>query len=343
MLKPFILFTSLITATALSFYSQAQSNSIDTIRIGIAHGAYGNPPRTLFSPLSIAQKFNLIENDVASDNLKIEWIYFKGAGPAVNEALSNNQIDFALQGDLPSIVGRAAGLKTSLLVGLSTANTYIIVRPDSSIQTIEDLKNKKMAFHKGTNMHVGINKILESFGMKESDINFFNLDSSASIAAFYSNDIDGLAGSLNLLSLVKKGHARVIYSSQSDDSTTLKTNFLVRNAFKEEHPDITYKIVKSVVGAVAFVSDPDNEQTIYEDWNYMTITPEILHEDLAGVTLRQKFNPLYNEKTRQHLQHSIRIAKEAKLIRKPVEMESWIDDSFLNKAIEELNLINYWE
>ena len=38
-------------------------------------------------------------------DLKIEWSFFKGAGPAVNEALANNQLDFAIQGDLPEIIG----------------------------------------------------------------------------------------------------------------------------------------------------------------------------------------------------------------------------------------------
>lgn len=343
MLKSVLFTTSLLSFLIALPLHASESKPLDTVRIGIAHGAYGNPPRTLFSPLSIAQKFNFLENDLADDKIKIEWIYFKGAGPAVNEALSNNQIDFALQGDLPSIVGRAAGLKTSLLVGLSNANTYIIVRPGSGIESVTDLKGRKMAFHKGTNMHVGINKILESVDLKESDIYFFNLDATASIAAFYSGDIDGLSGSMNLLPLVEKGHAKIIYSSHQDERTTLRSNFLVRDEFKQQYPEVTYKIVKSVVNSVAFISSPDNESAVFDDWNYMTITPAILAKDLAGVPLKEKFNPLFNDHSRNHLKHSIRIAKDAKLIRKPVEFESWIDDSFMNRAIKELNLENYWQ
>jgi hypothetical protein len=36
---------------------------------------------------------------------------FKGAGPAVNEGFANDQLDFAYQGDLPSLIGRAPYLK----------------------------------------------------------------------------------------------------------------------------------------------------------------------------------------------------------------------------------------
>jgi sulfonate transport system substrate-binding protein len=31
--------------------------------------------------------------------VKVEWYFFKGAGPAVNEAFANNQLDFAIQGE----------------------------------------------------------------------------------------------------------------------------------------------------------------------------------------------------------------------------------------------------
>ena len=37
-------------------------------------------------------------------NVQIKWLFFAGAGPAVNEAIANEQIDFALQGDLPSVI-----------------------------------------------------------------------------------------------------------------------------------------------------------------------------------------------------------------------------------------------
>ena len=56
----------------------------------------------------------------------------QGAGPAVNEALSNKQIDFAYQGDLPQVVGRANGLKTKLLVASGVRNNLYLVAPAAS-------------------------------------------------------------------------------------------------------------------------------------------------------------------------------------------------------------------
>jgi hypothetical protein len=35
-----------------------------------------------------------------ADSIQIQWRFFKGAGPATNEAFANHQIDFAAQVDL---------------------------------------------------------------------------------------------------------------------------------------------------------------------------------------------------------------------------------------------------
>ncbi|STV79480.1 alkanesulfonates-binding protein [Klebsiella michiganensis] len=49
--------------------------------------------------------------------VEVQWQFFKGAGPAVNEALANRQLDFVYLGDLAAIIGKANGLPTRLLLG----------------------------------------------------------------------------------------------------------------------------------------------------------------------------------------------------------------------------------
>src|SRR5882762_7058121 len=92
------------------------------IRIGVATGGVGTPPRTGSSTIGLVNAQGLLEQEFAKDGIKVEWIFFKGAGPAVNEALVNKQLDFAWQGDLPSIVHRAGGVKTRIIVGSGVRN-----------------------------------------------------------------------------------------------------------------------------------------------------------------------------------------------------------------------------
>lgn len=79
------------------------------IRFGVSSAGVGNPPRTTGGWTSVAQMHRHLEREFEADGIPVKWIFFKGQGPAVNEAIANNQLDFTSLGDLPSIVGRSAG------------------------------------------------------------------------------------------------------------------------------------------------------------------------------------------------------------------------------------------
>ncbi|MEL1619785.1 aryl sulfate ester ABC transporter, partial [Acinetobacter baumannii] len=57
----------------------------------------------------------LLEKEFANDGIAVKWSFFKGAGPVVNEAFANGQVDFAYLGDLAAIIGKSGGLDSRLL------------------------------------------------------------------------------------------------------------------------------------------------------------------------------------------------------------------------------------
>ncbi|MFX6759751.1 TetR family transcriptional regulator, partial [Acinetobacter baumannii] len=83
---------------------------------GFASIGVDNRPFAGGSPAALAHAERSVEKELADlPGVKVDGSFFKGAGPAVNEAFANSQLDFALQGDLPSVIGRANGLKTRIL------------------------------------------------------------------------------------------------------------------------------------------------------------------------------------------------------------------------------------
>jgi len=83
-----------IWALAFGLFSAAVwSQTPATLRIGVASGGVGSPPRTGGSTVGIVNAQGLLAREFAKDGIKIEWIFFKDAGPAVNEALANRQLD----------------------------------------------------------------------------------------------------------------------------------------------------------------------------------------------------------------------------------------------------------
>jgi sulfonate transport system substrate-binding protein len=117
-----------------------------TIRIGNAGiGAGDSHYVTGLAGLIAAERY--VEREFEGDpDVKVEWFFFKGAGPAVNEALANNQLDFAHEGDLPSLTGRAAGLRTKIVTATNARdNLYLVASPGSDIRSVADVKGRKIA------------------------------------------------------------------------------------------------------------------------------------------------------------------------------------------------------
>ena len=130
---PLRLLRSLLIASLFALpAAAAHADKPATIRIGVAQQGAGDPPTFGGSSAATAQLQQLVEKEFAADGIKVEWLFFKGAGPAVNEAIANKALDFAYQGDLPAVLARANGIKTRLLLAASVrSGVKIAVPPDS--------------------------------------------------------------------------------------------------------------------------------------------------------------------------------------------------------------------
>jgi sulfonate transport system substrate-binding protein len=315
------------------------------IRVGVASPAQGSPPGIAGSSIAIAHGTGAIEQEFKADNIKIEWYFFKGAGPAVNEALSNRQLDFAFQGDLPSIIGKAAGLKTRLILATGVrTNLYLAVPPDSPIRSVKDLRGKRVSFFKGTNAQLPINRLLAANGLTERDLKVVNLDTATSQAALTTKDIDAVFGSYELLKLRDKGAARIVYSSKGDSPVfTRQSHMLVTDEFAARYPDQTRRFVKAVVKVAQWSSDEAHRDDVFRLWTRPgTVKYETWKEDYEGQPLRARLSPLFDPFLTERYRDAVEHAYQFRLIRTKFDVDKWIDRSFLSATLKELKLENYW-
>lgn len=101
----------------------------------------------------------------------IEWIEFP-AGPPLLEALHAGSIDFGHTGDSPPIFAQAAGVPLRY-VGASTPcpeGSGIVVRKDSPLRALEDLRGRRVAFTKGSSAHTMLLRSLSTVGITLDDI-----------------------------------------------------------------------------------------------------------------------------------------------------------------------------
>ena len=205
----------------------------------------GDPITWGGSPGGVVRANNWLEQAFAADGVKVEWLFFKGAGPAVNEALSNKQIDFAYQGDLPQVVGRANGLKTKLLVASGVRNNlYLVALVASPLSSIKDIRDHKVSIFRGTNGHLVAINVLAAHGLSGARHQGRQPDAGSAQAALVSNGVDAAFGGYEWFKVRDQGLAKVIYSTQGQDPAyTRQASLLVREEFERDNPAQVQKVV----------------------------------------------------------------------------------------------------
>jgi sulfonate transport system substrate-binding protein len=121
----------------------------------------------------------------------VKWVEFP-AGPQLLEGLNVGAVDIGYVGEAPPIFAQAAGARF-YYIGFDPASPKaeaIVVPKDSAIKSVADLKGKKVALNKGSNVHYLLVKQLEKHGLKLSDITPVYLPPADARAAFESKSVD---------------------------------------------------------------------------------------------------------------------------------------------------------
>jgi sulfonate transport system substrate-binding protein len=141
--------------------------------------------------LALAKRRGALEKRLADKGITVSWSEFT-SGPPLLEALGAGALDFGATGDVPPLFAQAAGGQL-YYVGTyrgSAAGSAIVVRKDSDIKTVEDLKGKKVAFKRGSSAHNVTVKILRKSGLKIDDVEAIDLSPPDAAAAFKNGSID---------------------------------------------------------------------------------------------------------------------------------------------------------
>jgi sulfonate transport system substrate-binding protein len=338
------LFSKKSVATALTALLMIPLAEADVLRIGVASAGGGDPVTFSGSPLGIVRNQQLLEKAFAGTGTEVQWFFFKGAGPAVNEALSNQQLDFAYEGDLPQVVGRSNGLDTKLLAAIGVrSNVYLAVPKGSDIKTIEDLKGKKVAVFRGTNGHLVSINLLADHGLTERDLKVINLDSGSSQAALASKGVDAAFGGRELFKLRDQGLIDIIFDNPTNNVRyTRQTALVVRGPYEKEHPENVQKVVDTLVDAARWESEEANHDAVLNEWAKTNEPVASLKADFSHITLRDSASPLVDEFVRSRYQAVADQAKEEKMIRRPVSVDGWFDTRYLETALKNKGLEHYW-
>jgi sulfonate transport system substrate-binding protein len=132
-----------------------------------------------------------IDKRLSAEGVKVEWQEFP-AGPPLLEALNAGAIDIGPVGESPPIFAQAAGADLIYAAAIvpNPKGSGLLVRDDSPVKTVADLKGKKVAFAKGSSANYLIVQLLEKAGLKFSDIEPAYLAPADARAAFEQGNVD---------------------------------------------------------------------------------------------------------------------------------------------------------
>ncbi|MCO8161292.1 ABC transporter substrate-binding protein [Pseudomonas sp. 21LCFQ010] len=301
------------------------------IRIAVPDLSAG-PQKSGTGVTDVLRSQQLLEQAFAADGIKVQWNFFKGAGPAINEALANGQVDVAYLGDLAAIIGKANGLDTRLLSATGRGiKQYLAVAPDSGIKTLADLKGKRVAIFRGTAYQLSFAAALASQGLKEKDLKVINLDINAAVAALGARQIDATWGSASLNSLRERGLAEIpLNTLDLGGAGSIQSVLLGYGPFIDAHPQAIDKLLKANAQALHWLQQESNRQAYIALVAELANYPQaVLQDDLTGLDLSVRFDPRLDPEFLASLQKSVDLAAEQRLVRKPFKVSEWVSDKAL--------------
>ncbi|KVC84385.1 sulfonate ABC transporter substrate-binding protein [Burkholderia ubonensis] len=152
-------------------------------RLRIGFQKYGN--------FVVLRARGTLERRLASQGVAVEWLEFP-AGPQLLEGLNAGAIDVGTVGETPPIFAQAAGVDFVYIGSEPPAprGEAIVVPSDSPIRSVAQLRGKKVALNKGSNVHYLLVKALEHAGLAYADIQPVYLTPADARAAFVQRNVD---------------------------------------------------------------------------------------------------------------------------------------------------------
>ena len=141
--------------------------------------------------LPLLKARRVLEDALAPQGVAVSWHEFP-AGPPLLEALNGGAIDFGYTGDTPPVFAQAAGADL-LYVASQPApgqSSAILVRGNSPVRALADLKGRTVAVTKGSSAHNVLVRALRHAGLTWRDIRPAYLAPSDAAAAFRQGAVD---------------------------------------------------------------------------------------------------------------------------------------------------------
>lgn len=282
-------------------------------------------PYPLYSSVYVAYELGYLQEEFDAIGAEYEWTEFQ-SGPLVNEAVAAGEADLGFMADLPAIIAKSTGQDIEVVsnVAYGEKGLAVLVKEDSDIASVADLKGKKIAYATGSYAQHLLALLLDQEGLTLDDVESINLGAADQPAALANGEVDALVIWEQYISkLTSEGTAKVLADGTGIKKGNMVTYFVTDYA--EEHPAVVKAWIKALNRADELIaSDPKAAaEAVAEDFGVdtdlmlkildnFTFTTALEEDDIAEITSVKDFS------------------LEAGIIQNDVDIDSFINTEYLD-------------
>lgn len=283
--------------------------------------------------LGIAIHQGFLEEELAKVNAKAELFGLAGAGPAVNEALAAKSLDVGFMGSTPATTGKAADIDTKVIaVNNTDIGGSIFTLSDSGIETVEDLKGKKVGVTRGTAWQLSFDQALELYGMTEADVEVVNLTLADLWEALALGQVDAIENTLpnlgNNIQEVVDGNVKFVIDARDYEELDTHGYGLIRTEYLEEHPEVVQAFVNAWYRASLYAEE--NPDILKSEVSYGEELYDYVYPEGANASIDWDENIITYE------QSVVDFMYENEQIQEKFEVADWFEHSLLENAIHSI-------
>lgn len=200
--------------------------------------------------ISLLKQQGSLEKTLAAQDITISWHEFPSGQPLL-EALNVGNIDLSADvADTVPVFAQAAGADLAYFAqeAPSTHAQAIVVREESPIRTLADLKGKKVAVTKAAGVHYLLIAALAEAGLKFSDIEPAYLTPADGRAAFENRKVDAWVTWEPFISGAQQQLATRILAD-GEGLADYQRYYLTSAAFAKAHPQVLQSVFSELVKA----------------------------------------------------------------------------------------------
>ena len=309
--KAALVVAALIVAAMSLSCSRKASVKPATIRLDYAY----------YNPVSLVLKDKkFLEQDLANDGISVEWTQSLGSNKAL-ELLNSKSVDFGSTAGAAALIGKANGNPIKAIYVYSRPEwTALVVRKDSPITKVKDLKGKKVAVTRGTDPHIFLLRALHEAGLTERDISIVVLQHADGRIALEKGDVDAWAGLDPMMAQTEiQSGSRLFYRNVNFNSYGVLN---VREDFARQYPAYVERVLAAYEKARLWaLQNPDEFRRLFA-------TAAKLHDPVVTKVLERTdlSNSTIGDNQRQVIIASGDVLKQNNVISNGADVNAIVND-----------------